>query len=188
MAFCFKKLEIPEIICVEPDIYGDERGYFTETYKYPEFKKNGIEESFVQVNHSKSSKGVLRGLHYQKKPMAQGKLVTVIEGEIFDVAVDIRKGSPTFGKWLGVILDDKKKQMCYIPEGFAHGFCTLSETAQVIYYCTEVYAPEYDQGLIWNDPEVGIVWPIENPILSDKDSQMPLLSQVDTGFSYTKEE
>jgi dTDP-4-dehydrorhamnose 3,5-epimerase len=186
MAFQFQRLDIPDVIYVEPRIIGDERGYFLETYKYPEFKENGIEECFVQVNHSKSERDVLRGLHYQKKPMAQGKLVTVIEGEIFDVAVDIRKGSPHYGQWLSVKLDAKKKNMLYIPQGFAHGLCVLSDIAQVIYYCSAAYDPECECGIIWNDPELGIQWPTKNPTLSDKDSKLPSLKEADNNYDYEK--
>jgi len=182
MAFRFTKLEIPEVIHVESDIYDDDRGYFTEVYKYSEFQKNGIEKPFVQVNHSKSSKGVLRGLHYQKDPMAQGKLVTVVEGKIFDVVVDIRSGSSTYGKWVSKIIDAVKKDMLYVPEGFAHGFCVLSETAQVIYYCTEVYSPEHERGIRWDDPQLNITWPITDPVLTKHDSGMQLLSEADNNF------
>jgi len=187
MAFNFKKLNIPEIIHIEPDINGDERGFLVEMYKYPEFKDHGIEKPFVQINHSKSLRGVLRGLHYQKDPMAQGKLITVIEGEIFDVGVDLRKDSPTYGQWTSLKLNAEKKDMLYIPEGFAHGFYVLSETAQLIYYCTQVYSPENERGIIWDDKELDIAWPIENPILSDRDRDLPPLSQVDNSFSYKKE-
>lgn len=186
MAFQFEKLDIPEIIYIVPDIYPDQRGFFSEVYKYPEFEKEGITRSFAQVNHSRSSKGTLRGLHYQIEPKAQGKLITVIEGEIFDVTVDLRKGSPTYGKWVSRILNAEKKDMLYIPEGFAHGFVTLSETAQIIYYCTEVYSPEHERGLSWNDPVVGVKWPVEDPILSQKDAALPRLDKIDNNFSYDK--
>jgi len=187
MAFQFKKLNIPEIIHIEPEIHSDQRGFFTEVYKSPEFKQHGMTRPFVQVNHSKSIKGVLRGLHYQKEPMAQGKLVSVIEGEIFDVAVDIRTGSPTFGQWIGIRLDSKGKKMLYVPEGFAHGFCVLSEAAQIIYYSTEVYSPEHERGLLWSDPAVGVKWPIKDPILSDKDAVSPKLEEIDNNFNYDKQ-
>ena len=184
MAFCFTKLEIPEIIYIESDIHSDRRGCFSEMYKYPEFQKNGIDKTFIQMNQSKSLKGVLRGLHYQKNPMAQGKMVSVVDGEIFNAVVDIRKGSTTYGKWIGVTLNDEKKQMMYIPEGFAHGFCVLSETAQVIYYCTEIYASQYVCGILWSDPELSISWPIKNPILSDQDAELPLLNRADNNFDF----
>jgi len=184
MAFQFENLDVEGIVHIEPDICGDQRGFLAEIYKYPEFKKQGIEKSFVQVIYSKSTKGTLRGLHYQKDPMAQGKLVSVVEGEIFDVGVDLREGSPTYGKWVGLTLNAEKKNMLYIPEGFAHGFCILSETAQLIYYCTQVYSPEHERGIIWNDKELDIAWPIENPILSDRDKDFQLLNQTDNNFSY----
>lgn len=184
MAFQFQNLDIEGLIYIEPDIFGDQRGFLAEIYKYPEFKKHGIMKPFVQVNYSKSTKGTLRGLHYQKDPMAQGKLVSVVEGEIFDVGVDLREGSPTYGKWVGLTLNAEKKNMLYIPEGFAHGFCVLSETAQLIYYCTQVYSPEHERGIIWNDKELDIAWPIENPILSDRDKDLQLLNQTDNNFSY----
>ncbi|MCK4882616.1 MAG: dTDP-4-dehydrorhamnose 3,5-epimerase [Candidatus Omnitrophica bacterium] len=187
MAFQFESLNVPDLIFIKPDIYADQRGFFAEIYKYPTFKENGITKPFVQVNHSKSSKNVLRGLHYQKAPMAQAKLVSIIEGEMFDVAVDIRQGSPTFGKWAAVKLDAQKKEMLYIPEGFAHGFCVLSETAQVIYYCTEDYSLEHQRALIWNDPGLGIDWPVADPILSEKDAAAPGIDQADNNFVYKKE-
>ncbi|MCQ6254061.1 dTDP-4-dehydrorhamnose 3,5-epimerase [Methanocaldococcus sp.] len=186
MPFKFRRLEIPEVILIEPIVFEDERGFFMETYKYSEFSKFGIKEIFVQDNHSKSKKGVLRGLHYQKNPNAQGKLVRCIRGEIFDVAVDIRKGSPTFGKWVGVILSEENKKMLYIPKGFAHGFCVLSEEAEVIYKCTAEYSPEDDRGIIWNDKDIGIDWPIKNPILSEKDKKHPPLREADINFVYEK--
>lgn len=186
MAFQFEKLEIPEIVHVVPDVHSDQRGFFYEVYKCPQFESEGIAKTFVQVNHSKSVKGTLRGLHYQKEPKAQGKLITVIEGEIFDVAVDIREGSPTYGKWVSKILNAEQKNMLYIPEGFAHGFCVCSEVAQVIYYCTDVYASELEASLLWNDPTVGVKWPVKDPILSDKDVVSPKLEGVDNNFSYDK--
>jgi len=184
MAFQFINLNIKDIIHIEPDINGDERGFLVEIYKYPEFKDHDIEKPFVQVLYSKSVKDTLRGLHYQKDPMAQGKLVSVVEGEIFDVGVDLRKDSPTYGQWAGLKLNAEKKNMLYIPEGFAHGFCVLSETAQLIYYCTQVYSPQHERGIIWNDKELNIAWPIENPILSDRDQKFLPLNQADNNFSY----
>jgi len=175
MPFNFTRLAIPDVILIEPMVFPDERGFFMESYKYSEFSAFGIKERFVQDNHSRSTKGVLRGLHYQKHPKAQGKLVRVVVGEIFDVGVDIRKGSPTYGKWVGERLSVENKWMLYIPPGFAHGFCVLSEEAEVLYKTTEEYAPEYDAGIIWNDPEIGIEWPIEHPILSPKDAALPML-------------
>jgi dTDP-4-dehydrorhamnose 3,5-epimerase len=190
--FNFKRLAIHDVILIEPRVFPDERGFFMETYKYADFAAFGIEEQFAQDNHSRSTRGVLRGLHYQKPPKAQGKLVRVVVGEIFDVAVDIRsargiardgytpqgKGSPTYGKWVGEVLSAENKRMLYIPPGFAHGFCVLSDVAEVTYKVTEEFSPEHDAGIIWNDPEIGIEWPIEQPIISPKDAALPSLHQV----------
>ena len=184
MPFEFKKLEIPEVILVEPLEFKDHRGFFMETYKRSEFEANGIPVEFVQDNYSYSIRGVLRGLHYQKLPMAQGKLIMVVKGEIFDVAVDIRQHSPTYGKWVGKMLSSKNRHMLYVPVGFAHGFCVLSDEAEVIYKVTEEYAPELDRGIIWNDPVVGIRWPLEEPIISLKDSSLPFLKNADHNFVY----
>jgi len=175
MPFRFERLQIPDVILIEPTVFPDERGFFMETYKYSEFAAFGIKERFVQDNHSRSKKGILRGLHYQRLPKAQGKLVRAVVGEIFDVAVDIRKGSPTYGKWVGEKLSAGNIQMLYIPPGFAHGFCVLSKEAEVIYKVTEEFSPEHDAGIIWNDPEIGIDWPIEYPIVSAKDTGLPRL-------------
>lgn len=184
MPFKFKQLEIPDIILIIPKIFEDERGFFMETYKHSTFKKNGIDTEFVQDNHSKSQYGVLRGLHYQKNPKAQGKLIRCIKGEIFDVAVDIRKRSPTFGKWTAQILSEENKHILYIPPGFAHGFLVLSKEAEILYKTSEEYAPEYDRGIRWNDPQIGIEWKIQNPILSEKDKNLPLLKDADINFEY----
>jgi len=184
MPFTFKKLEIPEIILIEPKIFPDGRGFFMEMYKHSDFVHMGIKEHFVQDNYSRSRKGVLRGLHFQKNPNAQGKLVQCIKGKIFDVTVDIRKGSPTFSRWVSVELSEESKRMLYIPPYFAHGFVVLSETADVIYKCTKEYSPEDDRGIIWNDPDINISWPIKEPILSEKDAEFPLLKNVDSNFEY----
>lgn len=184
MPFRFKKLEIPDVVLVEAVAFEDHRGFFMETYKDSEFAANGIPDRFVQDNFSHSIRGVLRGLHYQQPPKAQGKLVKVLKGEIFDVALDIRKGSPSYGNWVGVVLSFKDRRMLYVPVGFAHGFCVLSDEADVVYTVTEEYAPELDRGIIWNDPEIGILWPIENPILSEKDARLPLLDEGDHNFAY----
>lgn len=159
---------LPGVLLVTPQVFGDDRGFFMETYNQEKARASGLPESFVQDNHSKSSYGVLRGLHYQS-PQWQGKLVRVVQGEIFDVAVDIRAGSPSFGQWVGFSLNEDNKQQLYVPEGFAHGFCVTSETAEVVYKCTSLYAPEQEGSLLWNDPEVGIEWPIDAPKLSAKD-------------------
>ena len=165
------RLAIPDVILFTPKIFGDERGFFYESFNQQKFAElTGIERQFVQDNHSKSQKGVLRGLHYQLPPKAQGKLVRVVQGEVFDVAVDIRKSSPTFGQWVGATLSEENKQQLWIPEGFAHGFVTLSDTAEFLYKTTDYYAPEYERCISWDDSELGIRWPeVHNLVLSDKD-------------------
>ena len=180
MSFKFQKLQIPDVVLIEPEVHKDSRGFFVEVFKVADFSKLAV--SFVQVNHSKSSKGVLRGLHFQKKPAGQGKLLRVIEGEIFDVAVDIRKRSPFFGKHIAVNLDSDSMKMIFIPEGFAHGFCVLSETAQIEYYCTNEYSPEHERGIIYNDEDLKINWPVKAPALSNKDLKYPLFRDIDTNF------
>lgn len=184
MPFQFKRLKIADLILIEPKTFGDTRGFFMETYKHSEFNNFGITCRFVQDNYSHSTRGVLRGLHYQKDPMAQAKLVTIFKGKVFDVAVDIRKGSPTYGKWLGVTLTDKKPQMLFIPAGFAHGFCVLSETADFTYKITAEYSPEHERGIMWNDPDIGIKWPIKEPKLSARDLKMPIFKNADIDFTY----
>ena len=179
MPFQFERLRIPELILIKPEVFPDERGFFMETYKYSDFSAFSIKERFVQDNYSCSRKGVLRGLHYQRHPRAQGKLVQVVSGKIFDVAVDIRRDSPTYGKWVGLVLSAENKQMLYIPRGFAHGFCVLSEEARVIYKVTEEYSPQHDTGIIWNDPEIGIRWPVKEPIISIRDTALPLLKEAE---------
>jgi len=186
MVFSFSSLEIPDVKLITPKHYLDKRGYFLENYKESEFFVNGINIKFIQDNFSNSVKGVLRGLHYQKNPKAQAKFVTALRGEIFDVAVDIRKNSPTFGKWVGEILSDKNHKSLYIPEGFAHGFCVLSEEADVFYKVNNEYSPENEGGIIWNDPQINIMWPIDRPILHEKDSALPLLENADINFIYTR--
>ena len=175
MPFQFKNLEIPGIIVVDPLVLRDERGFFMETYKHSDFHAAGIKEHFVQDNHSRSSKHVLRGLHYQKGPAGQGKLVRCNRGKIFDVAVDIRKGSPTFKRWAGAELSEENSMMLYIPPGFAHGFVVLSDGAEIIYKCTVEYSPANERGIIWNDPDINITWPVKEPILSGRDRENPLL-------------
>jgi dTDP-4-dehydrorhamnose 3,5-epimerase len=184
MPFKFQTLEIPEIILIEPRVFGDDRGFFLEMYKHGDFTENGIPIAFVQTNHSHSMQGVLRGLHYQKEPLAQAKLITTVQGAIFDVAVDIRKGSPTYGKWVGSVLSSDNHHLLYIPPGFAHGFCVLSEEADIIYQVTAAYSPEHDRGILWNDPEIGVDWTIEAPLLSPKDARQPLLRDADNNFLF----
>jgi dTDP-4-dehydrorhamnose 3,5-epimerase len=165
------------VTIIEPQVFRDNRGLFWETFHLGKYAEAGIDRAFVQDNHSHSSRDTVRGLHYQIKH-AQGKLVYVVIGEIFDVAVDIRRGSPTFGKWLGLILSEENKKQLYIPEGFAHGFCVLSETADIMYKCTDFYFPEDEGGILWADPELGIDWPVKNPIISEKDLRNPTLKDV----------
>lgn len=177
--FEFTKTHIPGLYVVEPTVFEDDRGYFMEVYNYEEFKAAGLYSVFVQDNQSKSVKGVLRGLHFQKK-YPQGKLVRVIQGEVFDVAVDIRPKSPTFKSWYGTILSEKNQKQLYIPEGFAHGFLVLSDEAVFTYKCTDFYHPEDEGGIAWNDPTIGIEWPLEKVddiILSDKDQKWPKFSE-----------
>ena len=161
---------------LEPRVFGDERGFFLETYRQDVLRKAGIVAPFIQDNHSRSVKGVLRGLHYQLT-QPQGKLIRVTRGEIFDVAVDVRQGSPNFGQWYGTTLSDENMRMLYIPPGFAHGFLVLSDIVDFIYKCTDYYHPESEQGVLWNDPAIGISWPSEDVQLSDKDKNNPLLHQ-----------
>jgi len=163
----------------EPKVFGDARGFFMETWNYQRYKEAGLDVKFVQSNLSKSAKGVLRGLHFQN-PNPQGKLVQILTGEVFDVAVDIRVGSPTFGQWHGELLSGDNNKQFYIPEGFAHGFCVLSESAIFSYMCTNVYAVQADYSILWNDPELDIDWPIGEPLLSEKDKQAPTLSTIKT--------
>ncbi len=173
----FIPTELPGVILVEPRVFRDERGFFLETYQSRKFSEGGIDATFVQDNHSRSARGTLRGLHAQRA-QPQGKLIRVIEGAIWDVAVDIRRGSPTFGRWVGVTLSDENFHQLYIPPDFAHGFCVLSEVAQVEYKCTEFYAPHAEITLRWNDPEIGICWPIESPLLSPKDQAGETLGEL----------
>lgn len=183
MPFCFRSLEIPEIILVETEVFSDSRGFFMETYRKDFFREAGIEANFVQDNHSKSmQKGVLRGLHFQSKPLQQAKLIRVIAGSIFDVAVDIRKESLTYGRWVSAELSAEGKKMLYIPEGFAHGFCVLEENTEVVYKCTNIYSPMHYKGLRWNDTQINIDWPVKKPILSERDKNLPLLSEIKTEF------
>ena len=182
--FNFIETKIKDLYIIEPKVFGDNRGYFMESYNRKDFVDAGLDMVFVQDNESKSKKGVLRGLHFQTKH-TQGKLVRVTQGEVYDVAVDLRKDSPTYGKWEGVLLSAENKRQFYIPEGFAHGFLVLSDEAVFNYKCTDVYAPEYDGGLLWNDPDVGIEWPldkIEEIVLSEKDKKQPTLKELDLPF------
>lgn len=179
MPFTFEKLE-NEAVLVTPRVFNDDRGFFLETYKLSDFEKNGIEEKFVQDNHSLSIKNTLRGIHFQKNPSPQGKLVRCIKGKILDIAVDLRKGSPTFLKWVSVELSEENKKMLWIPEGFGHGFLTLSDIAEINYKCTREYDSSLDSGIAWDDPTINIDWKLtESPILSEKDKKLPNLSVDD---------
>ncbi len=168
---------LPGVILIKPDLFEDNRGFFLETYHLAKYKEKGIDHPFVQDNHSRSHKGALRGLHYQlRRP--QAKLVYVVAGEVLDVAVDIRRGSPTFGHWTGTILSENNRRQLFIPEGFAHGFCVLSDRADVIYKCTDLYTAGDDYGIVWSDPTIDVTWPIENPVLSEKDRRNPELREI----------
>jgi dTDP-4-dehydrorhamnose 3,5-epimerase len=189
----YQKEETPieGLFILKPTVYGDDRGYFFESYTKKDFEEIGLDVEFVQDNQSKSQKGVLRGLHFQDKHV-QGKLVRVVEGRVFDVAVDIRKGSPTYGQYFGLELSAENKLMFYVPEGFAHGFLTLSDEAVFVYKVTNYYCAECDGGIIWNDPEINITWPlkengISEPSLSDKDSNLPTLADFNSPFFYNSE-
>lgn len=179
MSFSFEKQPIKDVILVTPKVFGDNRGFFMETYKKTDFEQNGIFGEFTQDNHSKSTKGVLRGLHYQNEPFAQAKLVRCIKGKIYDVAVDIRKISPTFGKYVKVELSEENKKMLFIPKGFAHGFVALSDEVEIVYKTQGEYETSADKGVLWNDKQINIDWEIDfDPILSDKDKNQPKLSQI----------
>jgi dTDP-4-dehydrorhamnose 3,5-epimerase len=167
---------LPGVVVITPRVHRDPRGFFLETWRQDQYEAAGIPGPFVQDNHSRSVRGTLRGLHWQD-PRPQGKLVRAVEGEIYDVAVDIRPESPTFGRWIGVYLSAENFQQCYVPPGFAHGFCVVSEWAQVQYKCTDFYAPEHERGLLWNDPAIGIDWPVDAPVLSGRDQAHPTLEQ-----------
>ena len=177
-----KRSIFPALCWSRPQVFGDDRGFFLELYKHTDFVQGGITEHLVQDNYSKSAKGVLRGLHYQKTPRAQGKLVMCLKGRIYDVAVDIRKGSPQYGKWVGAELSEENRLMLYVPPGFAHGFQVLSDTAEVMYKCTDEYSPADDRGIIWNDPDINISWPLKDPVLSGKDKLHPFLRDADNNF------
>jgi dTDP-4-dehydrorhamnose 3,5-epimerase len=171
------KTKLPGVLVIEPDVFKDNRGFLLETYHHRKYAEAGIDIPFVQDNHSHSRKGTLRGLHYQLKH-PQDRLVYVITGEIFDVAVDIHHGSSTFGKWVAVNLSEENHRQVFIPKGFAHGFCVLSETADVIYKCSDFYTPGDDLGIYWADPDIGIEWPVKDPVLSEKDTRNPRLKEL----------
>jgi dTDP-4-dehydrorhamnose 3,5-epimerase len=173
----FVQTDLPGVLVIEPDVHQDRRGFFLETYHAAKYRDGGIEAPFVQDNHSRSIRGTLRGLHLQSgRP--QGKLIRVVEGEIYDVAVDVRRRSPTFGRWVAVTLSAENFKQCYVPPGFAHGFCVLSQDAQVEYKCTDLYEPASEIGIAWNDPTLSIRWPIAQPLLSDRDRRNPTLAEL----------
>ncbi|MGH9456144.1 MAG: dTDP-4-dehydrorhamnose 3,5-epimerase [Thermoanaerobaculia bacterium] len=173
----FLETTLPGVLLVQPDVFGDDRGFFMETYREEAFRAAGIDARFVQDNHSASLRGVLRGLHYQE-PFPQGKLIRCVAGSIFDVAVDIRTGSPHFGKWFGAELSATNRLQMWVPPGFAHGFCVTSDRAEVVYKCTEIWRKEVDRSILWNDPAIGIEWPVSEPVLSEKDAKAPRLSHA----------
>jgi dTDP-4-dehydrorhamnose 3,5-epimerase len=189
MVFEFRPLSnLPELILIEPSTLRDERGWFREEYKRSDFEKRGIGSDFPQDNQSYSmARGTLRGLHFQKMPMTQGKLVTCLSGEVFDVAADIRIGSPTYSHWASVSLTSENHRILWIPPGFAHGFQTMAENTTVMYKVTREYSAAHERSIRWNDPEIGIRWPIDNPILSKKDADAPLLKEVDNNLEWRKE-
>jgi dTDP-4-dehydrorhamnose 3,5-epimerase len=178
MPFSFEPCDIQGLLIIHPRVFPDGRGFFLESYKASDFAKAGIDAAFIQDNHSQSGRGVLRGLHYQLPPFAQAKLVRVIEGRVWDVAVDLRLDSPTFGRWLGIELSSDDHAMFYIPAGFAHGFVTLSDSVQFFYKCTAEYSREHEAGIRWDDPQLAIDWPLVNVTVSDRDRGLPLLAQA----------
>jgi len=182
MPFEFRELEIPGMFLISSRVFPDGRGFFRETFQAGSFRAAGLPTDFVQDNHSRSLRGVLRGLHYQLAPKAQGKLVLVTEGEIFDVGADLRPSSKAYGKWAGASLSGESGEMLYLPPGLAHGFVVLSESADVCYKVTEDYAPELDRGIRWDDPELGIRWPVKNPVLSAKDAALPPLAEAENNY------
>jgi dTDP-4-dehydrorhamnose 3,5-epimerase len=174
---------IPEVLIVEPRVFQDSRGFFFESYNRQLYHQQGITANFVQDNHSRSVKNTLRGLHYQINP-GQDKLVRVVVGEVFDVAVDIRFGSPTFGKWVGIYLSAENKKQVFIPKGFAHGFCVVSDIAEFEYKCSEFYSSHKERGISWNDPDLGIDWPVKDPIISEKDTMNIPFHQIERDFTF----
>lgn len=185
--FEFKRTPLEGLLLIEPKVFGDDRGFFMEFYSQAGFAENGLKENFIQDNHSRSRQGVVRGLHYQINPAPMGKLVKCIRGKIFDVGVDIRRGSPTFGRWHGEILSAENHKMFYLPPGFAHGFMALEDYSEVIYKCTALYSPGLERAILWNDPEIGIAWPldqVEKPIVSERDQAHPPLRDAEYNFVF----
>ena len=184
MSFQFEPLAIPDVIRITPARHGDHRGFFWETYRSSAFEKAGIRNVFHQDNHARSTRGVLRGLHYQAPPRAQAKLVRVVHGDVFDVAVDLRVGSPTFGQWAGGALSGEDGVILYIPEGFAHGYVCVSERTDLVYKVSNEFDAGLDGGIAWDDPVIGIPWPVENPTLSERDLSLPSLDSVTSPFQF----
>jgi dTDP-4-dehydrorhamnose 3,5-epimerase len=185
MSFRFTRTAIPEAVVIDPRVFADERGFFLEAYKRSEFAAAGITDTFVQTNRSRSTQGILRGLHYQKNPMAQAKLVWASSGVVYDVIVDLRRHGPSYGRWISEILSAENKKMLYVPAGFAHGFCVLSPEAEVVYMTSEEYNPDLEAGILWNDPDLRIDWPVSSPRLSDRDRRWPGFNSADHIFSYS---
>ena len=173
MPFRVEPLALPGVVLIEPTVHRDERGWFIETYKSSEFARAGLPDRFVQENHSRSTRGALRGLHYQRPPKAQGKLIRAVLGEVFDVAVDLRRRAPTCGRWVSVVLSAENQRLLYVPPWCAHGFCVMSAEAEVLYKVTAEYAPDHEAGVMWDDPALGIPWPIRDPILALRDRRWP---------------
>ncbi|MDX9714673.1 MAG: dTDP-4-dehydrorhamnose 3,5-epimerase [Dissulfurispiraceae bacterium] len=184
MSFKFKQLEIPDVVLITPEAFSDSRGLFMETYKKSEFSANGIDCSIKQINFSVSAKNVLRGLHYQLKPHAQAKLVQCLRGSAYDVAVDIRNGSPYFGRWVSAVLTAENRNLLWVPEGFAHGFLALEDNTEIMYGISSEYAKDSERGIIWNDPDISINWPSNEIILSEKDTMNIKLSDAEINFIY----
>jgi len=179
----FTETELAGLWLIEPDVHEDKRGFFLESFTSREMKAHGLPEIFVQDNHARSlAVGVVRGMHFQKPPFAQSKLVRVVRGAVFDVAVDLRTASRTFGKWLGVELSEENKKILFVPKGFGHGYCTLTDDSEFLYKVDACYSPQHDSGIRWNDPAIGIRWPVSEPTLSQKDLSLPLLKDIDSPF------
>jgi len=187
VGFRFTTLDLPEVVLVEPDTYPDARGFFRETYRRSAFAGDPARVDAVQVNCSRSSRGVLRGMHFQREPAGVGKLVSVLAGRVYDVAADVRPGSPTFGRWVSAELSAEDGRMLSVPRGFAHGFCALADDTVVMYVMTGEFSPEHDTGVRWDDPELAIDWPVTDPVLSDKDRGLPFLKEIEAGVSDSDE-
>lgn len=187
MPFEFRRhADIPDVVLIQPKAFGDDRGWFQESYKRTDFERFGIRGEFRQDSHSRSTvRGVIRGLHYQLNPVAQGKLVRCSAGGVYDVAVDIRKGSPTYGRWVGVELTAENRTIVWVPEGFAHAVCTVTDHAEVLYKSTAEYSPPLERSIRWDDPALGIVWPVKPPVLAPKDAAAPLLADAENNFEWT---